>query len=179
MKKNIIWTVIVFAIITLIFGVSIYGCAKEEPVKVKVGKSTVAEKAPAPAPEAAPAVPSAPATPKVVPPTVTLTVPIFDNVYFAFNHYGPKKESTEAINALVDWMKKNTTAKVLVSGHTDTQGDYVYNEELSEKRATYVAKILVKNGISEDRIKTEWHGEDKPVSKKHSENRRVEFTIFK
>lgn len=178
MKKNIIWTVIVFAIITLIFGVSLYGCAKEEPVKVKVGKSTVAEKAPAPSvtPES---VPSAPATPKVVPPAITLTTPIFDNVYFAFNHYGPKKESNEVISGLVDWMKKNETTKVRVAGYTDAQGDYVYNDELSEKRAKYVAKILIKNGISEDRIKTEWHGEDNPVSKKHSENRRVEFTILK
>lgn len=173
MKKNIFIMSVVFVIITLIFGVSFIGCAKEEkPTPVKIGRS--AEQAPAPT-----QAPSAPATPRVVEATPAVPLPTFDKVYFGFNKYGPKKESYEVISSVADWMKKNTTFKVKVDGHADTQGDAVYNQDLSQLRANYVKKLLIKSGVSEDRIITQAFGEEKPISKKNPENRRVEFTIQK
>ena len=169
MKKNIWILAIAFVIITLIFGASFIGCAKEEkPTPVKVGRSA----------EKAPAAPSAPATPRVVEPA-PVVIPTLEKVYFDFNKYGPKKDGYEVIATVSDWMKKNTTYKVKVDGHTDTQGDAGYNKNLSELRANYVKKLLVKSGVSEDRIITQGFGEEKPISKKNPENRRVEFTIQK
>jgi|ADurb_Ile_03_Slu_FD_contig_31_1605813_length_3241_multi_4_in_0_out_0_8 outer membrane protein OmpA-like peptidoglycan-associated protein len=173
MKKNIWILAIAFVIITLIFGASFIGCAKEEkPTPVKVGRS--AEKAPA----VSPAAPSAPATPRVVEPA-PVVIPTLEKVYFDFNKYGPKTEGYEVIATVSDWMKKNASYKVKVDGHADTQGDAVYNQNLSELRANYVKKLLVKSGVSEDRIITQGFGEEKPISKKNPENRRVEFTIQK
>lgn len=168
MKKNIWILAIAFVIITLIFGASFIGCAKEEkPTPVKVGRS--AESAPAP---------SAPATPRVVEPA-PVVIPTLEKVYFGFNKYGPKTEGYEVIATVSDWMKKNASYKVKVDGHTDAQGDASYNKNLSELRANYVKKLLVKSGVSEDRIITQGFGEEKPISKKNPENRRVEFTIQK
>jgi len=173
MKKNIWILAVSFVIITLIFGLSFIGCAKEEkPTPVKIGRSS--EKAP----DVTPTAPSAPATPRVVEPA-PVVIPTMEKVYFDFNKYGPRKESYKVISSVSDWMKKNTSYKVKVDGHTDTQGDAVYNQNLSELRANYVKKLLVKSGISEDRIITQGFGEENPISKKHSENRRVEFTILK
>ena len=139
-------------------------CVKQEqapPVKTGEFKQKVgAEKAPAP--EAKP-----------------VTIPQFLNVYFGFNKYGPKKESVPVISDVAKWMKENPQFKVKIDGYTDTQGPSSYNQGLSELRANYVKKLLVNNGVQDNRIITEGHGEENPVSKKHPENRRVEFKILK
>ena len=75
------------------------------------------------------------------------------------------------------------TAKVAVSGHTDSVGDAQFNQKLSEDRAQKVAEFLTKVGnIDEDRISYKGYGEARPIASNdtqdgRSENRRVEITI--
>ncbi|HBF09174.1 MAG: hypothetical protein CMD81_04480 [Gammaproteobacteria bacterium] len=75
------------------------------------------------------------------------------------------------------------TAKVAVSGHTDSVGDAQFNQKLSEDRAQKVAEFLIKVGnIDEDRISYKGYGEARPIASNdtqdgRSENRRVEITI--
>jgi OOP family OmpA-OmpF porin len=69
--------------------------------------------------------------------------------------------------------------KVVIEGHTDSQGSAAFNQRLSERRAKSVANFLVKNGgIDASRVSSIGHGEAKPVADNSTaqgrkQNRRV------
>jgi len=52
-----------------------------------------------------------------------------------------------------------------VDGHTDNTGRRIYNRRLSKARAEAVKNYLTENGISEEVIRTRYHGERYPVAK--------------
>ena len=69
----------------------------------------------------------------------------------------------------------------LVVGHTDTKGTKEYNLELSLKRAETVKTILIRLGISSEKIKILGEGEGKLLVQtkdetKHPANRRAEIS---
>lgn len=76
------------------------------------------------------------------------------------------------------------TAKVAVSGHTDSVGDAEFNLKLSESRAEKVAEFLVKVGqLDPNRVSFKGHGETRPIATNETqdgraENRRVEITLI-
>lgn len=76
------------------------------------------------------------------------------------------------------------TAKIAVSGHTDSVGDAQFNLKLSENRAQKVAEFLVKVGqIDPSRVTSKGHGESRPIATNETqdgraENRRVEITLI-
>lgn len=64
--------------------------------------------------------------------------------------------------------------------HTDSEGNDVLNKKLSRQRAISVARYLVQNGVSLERLKAFGYGEANPIdsnetSEGRSRNRRVEF----
>ncbi len=74
----------------------------------------------------------------------------------------------------------NTTVNVI--GHTDSDGDAAYNQDLSERRARAVAQVLVASGVSAGRINAIGQGENVPVATNQTaagkqQNRRVEIVI--
>ncbi len=63
------------------------------------------------------------------------------------------------IDRLAGYLKKNSSAKVTISGYASPEGNATFNQKLSEKRAEAVKKILVnKYKISADRIQTQGKG---------------------
>ncbi|MDC7995466.1 OmpA family protein [Altibacter sp. HG106] len=90
--------------------------------------------------------------------------------------YGILKQIAEAINS-------ESNKKVLIVGHTDSDGSETYNQELSERRAESVKKALVSDfGVPEARLGTQGKGETVPVASNDSainkaKNRRTEFII--
>ena len=76
---------------------------------------------------------------------------------------------------------KNKIDTFLVVGHTDTKGTKEYNLELSLKRAEAVKTILIRLGISSEKIKILGEGEGKLLVQtkdetKHPANRRAEIS---
>ena len=74
--------------------------------------------------------------------------------------------------------------KIIISGHTDSDGENAYNLELSEKRAEAVKKWLVAKGLRSDFIVSVGYGESRPIAANisnegKSQNRRVEVEIGK
>ena len=68
------------------------------------------------------------------------------------------------------------------AGHTDSDGEPGYNQELSERRAMAVASALVAKGINAKRVSAAGFGERMPISSNDTEsgkslNRRVELTL--
>ncbi len=75
-----------------------------------------------------------------------------------------------------------STAKVTVEGHTDSSGDPLLNQDLSQGRARSVVNYLVANGIDEDRLEATGFGSENPVADNATEagralNRRIEFAL--
>lgn len=72
--------------------------------------------------------------------------------------------------------------KVQLSGHTDNTGNPEKNMELSKNRTQAVKDYLIKQGVQEFRIRTEWFGQERPVADNatpagRQKNRRVEMKI--
>ncbi|MBP6410778.1 MAG: OmpA family protein [Pseudarcicella sp.] len=87
------------------------------------------------------------------------------------------------LNEIVKLMQENKKIKVLLEGHTDNQGDWKSNLQLSEDRVNEVKKYIISQGIDDFRVETKGWGSTKPLknNKKEinrKENRRVEITIL-
>ena len=89
---------------------------------------------------------------------------------------------TKQLDAIVEIMKKNSKAKFIIEGHTDSSGSAPLNLRISEKRALAVRDYLVKNGIDNSRLEAGGFGELYPVAdnktrKGRAQNRRVEIKV--
>lgn len=101
-------------------------------------------------------------------------------ILFDVNKATIRPESMGVINKIVKMMKAHEDLKLRIEGHTDSDGDKRFNQELSEKRAKSVKAVLVEAGIASSRLKTKGYGESKPVDSNatpegKANNRRVEF----
>jgi outer membrane protein OmpA-like peptidoglycan-associated protein len=101
-------------------------------------------------------------------------------ILFDVNKATIRPESMGVINEIVKMMKAHEDLKLRIEGHTDSDGEKSFNQELSEKRAQAVKDLLVESGIASSRFKTKGYGESKPVADNSTpegkaNNRRVEF----
>lgn len=109
---------------------------------------------------------------------------ILKNLYFVQSLPILLPESTPELEKIYDFLTKNPAIKIELQGHTDNQGDFDLNLKLSKDRAETIKKYLVKNGISENRIKTKGFGSTMPIASNaneftRSKNRRVELVVEK
>jgi len=92
-----------------------------------------------------------------------------------------KSESYSILNDLGAALQQNSSTKVLIIGHTDSDGNEATNLTLSRNRAESVKNYLVQNfNISANRLLIDGKGESSPVASNNSadgkkQNRRVEF----
>lgn len=85
----------------------------------------------------------------------------------------------DVANALT---KEDPLSKIVVEGHTDSQGQAAYNQELSQHRAQVVRDYLVTRGIASDRISAQGFGPSRSIADNNSpegraNNRRVEIVV--
>jgi outer membrane protein OmpA-like peptidoglycan-associated protein len=85
----------------------------------------------------------------------------------------------DVANALT---KEDPVSKMVVEGHTDSQGAAAYNQDLSQHRAQAVRDYLVTRGIASDRISAQGLGSSRAVADNASpegraNNRRVEIVV--
>ncbi len=78
--------------------------------------------------------------------------------------------------------KEDPTSKMVVEGHTDSQGAASYNQDLSQHRAQVVRDYLVTRGIASDRITAQGFGPTRSIADNASpegraNNRRVEIVV--
>ncbi len=84
----------------------------------------------------------------------------------------PKKEVVIEPASLVEYLEKNATAKVSVTGYADKgTGNARINSKLSEKRANNVVEALKAKGIAADRITVAYKGDTVQPYNTPEENR--------
>ncbi len=97
-----------------------------------------------------------------------------------------KSESSKAIKKVASMMKLYPGVSIELRGHTDSSnrtGDPNHNMKLSQARADAVKQALVKEGITDSKIKAIGFGEIKPIADNDTnegkaKNRRTEFIII-
>lgn len=91
-------------------------------------------------------------------------------------------DSQNLLNGLADVAKRCIDYSVEVGGHTDTKGDAIANQTLSENRAQAVADYLLGKGVEKSQLAIKGYGESKPLDTSESKdadakNRRIEFKV--
>jgi len=91
-----------------------------------------------------------------------------------------KPESMGIINEIYKLLNDHPDLSFSVEGHTDSDGNDDFNQELSEERAESVMNRLVLMGISKDRLVSKGFGESVPIASNNTpegkaSNRRGEF----
>lgn len=89
-------------------------------------------------------------------------------------------ESMGIINEIVKLMKQHPEIKFSIEGHTDSDGETAFNQNLSELRANTVMNELITQGIDVNRMVSKGLGESSPIADNSTpegkaNNRRVEF----
>jgi outer membrane protein OmpA-like peptidoglycan-associated protein len=105
------------------------------------------------------------------------------SVLFASNKYDLLPAAQEKLNHVADALKnQQDESKIVVEGHTDSQGTEQSNQVLGTNRATAVMNYLIGRGVKKDHISAVGIGQGRPVADNKSaegraNNRRVEIII--
>jgi outer membrane protein OmpA-like peptidoglycan-associated protein len=86
------------------------------------------------------------------------------------------------IERIAQVLVKYPQTTIVVEGHTDSTGSDAYNQQLSERRAWSVQRLLVERGVNPSRITAIGYGESRPVASNDNAggrqlNRRVEIRV--
>jgi outer membrane protein OmpA-like peptidoglycan-associated protein len=117
------------------------------------------------------------------PPTPNETIRI-KNLNFIFDTDRLVESSKKEIARIVGIFKNKKVSRIVVEGHTDSKGSEEYNLQLSEKRATAVARYLVDGlNLREDQVNAIGFGELRPIATNATErgrlkNRRVDLKVY-
>lgn len=112
-----------------------------------------------------------------------LIVTLPQDILFATDSFAVRPNLRRDLNALASNLQRYPQSTVQIIGHTDSDGDAAYNQQLSEQRANSVADVLLNGGVPLNRVQTFGRGEDQPVASNltaegKARNRRVEVVIL-
>ncbi|MEQ1732546.1 MAG: OmpA family protein [Bacteroidia bacterium] len=107
---------------------------------------------------------------------------ILKNIFFETGKFDLKPESKVELDKLVNFLAKNATVKIEISGHTDNAGDKKANVLLSDNRARVVYEYLIEKKINAERLSYKGYGDTQPIDVNttaagKANNRRTEFVI--
>lgn len=94
-----------------------------------------------------------------------------------------KKQYYPLLDRVAFHLKNNPKMYLILEGHTDNEGNHLYNYNLSQRRTAAVKHYLMRRGVSMEQLETHFFGETKPREANASNigkarNRRVELRLF-
>ena len=115
--------------------------------------------------------------------SIVITFDDNSGVYFATDKYDINATSRQTLDKLVNVFQEYSDTDILIVGHTDSDGSEAYNMTLSKNRAYAVTNYLINQGISRNRLNTNWFGETQPkydnsTAEGKAKNRRVNIAIL-
>ncbi|WP_294669722.1 OmpA family protein [uncultured Fluviicola sp.] len=105
-----------------------------------------------------------------------------NDILYDYNSDVLSGKSKFILREFARFLKSNPTIKIMIQGHTDSDGDDAKNLDLSDRRAKGVKNYLISLGIEDDRLEAKGYGETKPKAENDTpenkaKNRRTEFLI--
>jgi len=112
-----------------------------------------------------------------------LIVTLPQDILFAVGSSSVRPDLQRDLGAVAGNLQAYPDSTVQIIGHTDSDGEASYNQQLSENRANAVASVLLNNGIPSSRVQSYGRGEAQPVASNlnatgKAQNRRVEIVIL-
>jgi outer membrane protein OmpA-like peptidoglycan-associated protein len=86
------------------------------------------------------------------------------SIYFDFNKSNLRKDALKELDKIVKIMNDNPTLYIEYGAHTDCSGPDVYNQYLSDMRASSVADYIKSKITNPERIIGKGYGESQPIS---------------
>jgi outer membrane protein OmpA-like peptidoglycan-associated protein len=118
-------------------------------------------------------------------PIITKKEVILQSIYFKYNEASITKQGSIELDKLVKVMNDNPNMIIFVKSHTDSVGNELYNNELSNRRAESTVEYVISKGIAKQRITGKGFGESELkinckncTDLQNSKNRRSEFVII-
>jgi outer membrane protein OmpA-like peptidoglycan-associated protein len=112
-----------------------------------------------------------------------MVITLSGGVLFASAKSDLLPEAQIKLNSVAEALtQQDPDSKMVVEGHTDSQGGVSYNQDLSQRRAQTVRDYLVSRGIASDRVTSQGFGSSRSVADNKSaegraNNRRVEIVV--
>jgi len=96
-------------------------------------------------------------------------------------------EMHEDLQKVIDFLIDHPDFKLQINGHTDSSGDRIFNQVLSQRRADAIKFYILNStsAIASNRVTAMGYGSQKPIIKEEKTeedkktNRRVEFDIYR
>ena len=112
-----------------------------------------------------------------------LIVTLPQDILFDVDSTAVRPDLQRDLAAVANNLRAYPNSTVQVIGHTDSDGEAAYNQQLSEGRANAVANVLLANGVGGARVQAFGRGESQPIASNLSaagkaQNRRVEIVIL-
>ena len=112
---------------------------------------------------------------------IVLTLP--EGLLFAQESDQLAPTSRDNLRRLATSLENYPNTRIMIVGHTDSQGGTERNLDLSERRAQAVANLLVEMGVNRARITSLGRGDAEPIATNDTDagrqwNRRVEIAIY-
>jgi outer membrane protein OmpA-like peptidoglycan-associated protein len=106
-----------------------------------------------------------------------------NDILFGTNSAEMSERNQNIVKDFAAYLDSNRSLKVSIQGHTDNAGDPAKNLELSNLRAKAVYELLVKEGVTAQRLSYKGYGQTKPVADNlttegKAKNRRTEFVVI-
>lgn len=104
-------------------------------------------------------------------------------VEFDVNRHFIYPEYMAELDFLVQEIEAEADYKIVIAGHTDSEGDAAFNYALGQKRAFAIQDYLISKGISAFKVQTISYGEARPkrnneIESGKARNRRAEVQVI-
>jgi OOP family OmpA-OmpF porin len=108
---------------------------------------------------------------------------VFEPVYFDYDESFIRPEHFAFLDKMILVIKGHSDLRVLVTGHTDSDGSDKYNDDLSFRRAQAIIDYFKSKGLNEDHLEFDFKGEKNPIDDNKTSigkqrNRRVDFKFI-
>lgn len=121
--------------------------------------------------------------PDEIPEEIKRFTGVIHGIHFKTNSDELKLSSLPLLDEAAKVLIEYPAIRLVIGGHTDSDGAEEYNIDLSARRAGSVVNYLIQKGVQGDRLEWVGYGEARPIHPNQTEdqkeaNRRVEFRIL-
>ncbi len=107
----------------------------------------------------------------------------FEPIYFEYDKDIIQAEYELYLIEMIRMVKSHSDLRILITGHTDSDGSDAYNISLSKRRAASLERFFEAHGLPKSRVEIDFKGENEPVDRNDTSegkqrNRRVDFRFI-